>query len=50
MLHLYIENAISFCVIMLLVWFDFHRNIPCLCYSMRGSPRNAVAEIIPKLT
>ena len=39
MLSLYIENSISFCVIMLLLWFDFHRNIPCLCYSIRSSPR-----------
>ena len=33
MLSLCIENFCSFCVIMLLLWFDFHRNIPCLCYA-----------------
>ena len=35
MLSLYIEKFISFCVIMLLLWFDFHRNILCLCYSIK---------------
>ena len=50
MLSLYIENFISFCVIMLLFWFDFHRNIPCLCYSIRNSPRDTTTEIVPKLT
>ena len=28
MFSLYIKNYISFCVIMLQVWFDFPRNIP----------------------
>ena len=32
MLSLCNENFSSFCVIMLLLWFDFHINIPCLCY------------------
>ena len=35
MLSLHIENFISFCVIMLLLWFDFHRNILCLCSSIK---------------
>ena len=39
MLSLCIENSISFCAIILLLWFDFHRNILCLCYSIRSSPR-----------
>ena len=45
MLSLYIEKFISFCVIMLLLWFDFHRNIPIEqeCYSIRGSPSDTAA-------
>ena len=46
MLSLYIEIFISFCVIILLLWFDFHRSIPCLCYSIRSSPRGTAAEIV----
>ena len=39
MLSLYIENFISFYVIMLLLWFGFHR----------GSPRDTAAEIVPQI-
>ena len=38
MLSLYIENSVSCCMILLLIWYDFSRNIPCLCYSITGSP------------
>ena len=48
MLSVYIENRINFCVIMLLLWLDFHRNIPCLCYSVRSSHFDTAAEIVPK--
>ena len=37
------------CVIMLLLRFDFNGNIPCLCYSIRSSPRDTAAEIVPNL-
>ena len=47
MFSLYIENFLSFSVIMLLLWFDFHRNMPCLCYSIRTSPSDTAAEIVP---
>ena len=43
---LHIENSISFCVIMPLLWFDFHRNIPCLCYSYRSSPRLKAQHLV----
>ena len=50
MLSIYIEIFNGFCVIMVLLWFDFQRNILCLCYSIRLSPRDKAAEIVPKLT
>ena len=50
MLSLYIENCISFCVILLLLWFDFHRNIHSLCYSITSSPPDTAAKIVLKLT
>ena len=50
MLSLCTESSISFCVIMLLLWFDFLRNIPCLYYSIRSSPRDTVEKIVSKLT
>ena len=34
MLSIYIESFIAFCVIIVLLWFDFQRNIPCFCYSI----------------
>ena len=48
MRSLYIENFIGFCVIMLLLWFNFHRNINCLCYTITSSPRDTAVEIVPR--
>ena len=51
MLSLQIENFINFCVIMLLLSFDFCRNISIAqeCYNIRRSPRDTAPETVLKL-